>query len=172
MCGNLSNCVWELGLAAELENRREIDILFDKIMKHVLLRPTGQLTTGKRITFLGENITHKGDHMKLSLEDDYIDNILKESNMTTCNAAPAPGISHPKTTIEDETALDPEQHSADRRLVGKTQWLAYTRPDISYGAKAAQRLQRQLQTAPRESANTEHSTSLFRGGFPNGLYST
>ena len=39
-------------------------------------------------------------------------------------------------------------------------------------ARTAQRLQRQLQTAPRESANTEHSTSLFRGGFPNGLYST
>ena len=28
------------------------------------------------------------------------------------------------------------------------------------------REQRQLQTAPRESANTEHSTSGFRGGFP------
>ena len=55
--------------------------------------------------------------------------------MTTCNAAPAPGISHPKTTIEDETALDQEQHSAYRRLVGKIQWLAHTRPDISYGAK-------------------------------------
>ena len=39
-------------------------------------------------------------------------------------------------------------------------------------ARTAQRLQRQLQTAPRESANTEHSTFLFRGGFPNGLYST
>ena len=39
-------------------------------------------------------------------------------------------------------------------------------------ARTAQRLQRQLQTAPRESANTEHSTSLFRGGFPNGFYST
>ena len=115
--------------------QKEIDILFDKIMKHVLLRPTGQLATGKTITFLRRNITHKGDHMDISLEDDYIDNILKESNMTTCNSAPALGISHPKTTIEDETALDQEQHSAYRRLVRKIQWLAYTRPDISYGAK-------------------------------------
>ena len=73
--------------------QKELDILFDKIMKHVLLRATGKLTTGKTITFLGRNNTHKGDHMDISLEDDYIDNILKESNMTTCNAAPAPGIS-------------------------------------------------------------------------------
>ena len=39
-----------------------------------------------------------------------------------------------KGTAEDE-ALDQEQHKKHRRLVGKTQWLAYTRPDISYGAK-------------------------------------
>ena len=37
----------------------EINILFDKIMKQVLLRPTGELTTGNTITFLGRNITHK-----------------------------------------------------------------------------------------------------------------
>ena len=37
-------------------------------------------------------------------------------------------------------------------------------PQTARTARTAQRLQRQLQTAPRESANTEHSTSLFRGG--------
>ena len=38
-------------------------------------------------------------------------------------------------TAEDEAPLDQEQHKKYRRLVGKMQWLAYTRPDISYGAR-------------------------------------
>ena len=38
-----------------------------------------------------------------------------------------------KGTAEDRAPLDHEQHKQHRRLVGKTQWLAYTRPDISYG---------------------------------------
>ena len=40
-----------------------------------------------------------------------------------------------EATTEDEAPLDHEQHKQHRRLVGKIQWLAYTRPDISYGAK-------------------------------------
>ena len=36
---------------------------------------------------------------------------------------------------EDEAPPDHEQHKQHRRLVGKVQWLAYARPDISYGAK-------------------------------------
>ena len=81
--------------------------------------------------------------------------------MTTCNAAPAPGISHPKTTIEDETALDQEQHSAYRRLVGKIQWLAHPRPDISYGAKE---LARSLQ-APTQMDNKKlkHMIRYLKG---------
>ena len=140
--------------------QKEIDILFDKILKHVLPRPTGKLTTGKTITFLGRNIAHKGDHMDISLED-YIDNILEESNMTTCNAAPPPGISHPKTTIEDETALDQEQRKEYRSLVGKIQWLAQTRPDISYGAKE---LARSLQ-APTQIDNKKlkHMMRYLKG---------
>ena len=144
-----------------LGEQQEIDILFDKIMKHVLLRSTGKLTTGNTITFLGRNITHNGDHIDISLEDDYIDNILKESNMTTCNAALAPRISHPKAAIEDETVLDPEQHSAYRRLVGKIQWLAYTRPDISYGAKE---LARSLQApTQRDNKKLKHMIRYLKG---------
>ena len=55
--------------------------------------------------------------------------------MNTCNPAPSPGVPHTKGTAEDEAPLDQEQHKRHRRLVGKIQWLAYTRPDISYGAK-------------------------------------
>ena len=55
--------------------------------------------------------------------------------MTTCDPAPSPGVSHMKGAAEDEAPLGhKQQHKQDRRLVGKVQWLAYTRPDISYGA--------------------------------------
>ena len=81
--------------------------------------------------------------------------------MTTCNAAPASGISLRKTTIEDQTVLDPEQHSAYKRLVGKIQWLAYTRPDISYGAKE---LARSLQaTTQMDNKKLKHMIRYLKG---------
>ena len=55
--------------------------------------------------------------------------------MTTCNPAPSPGVSHMKGAAEDKAPLDHEQYKQHRRLGGKIPWLAYTRPDISYGAK-------------------------------------
>ena len=100
--------------------------------KEVLLRHTGDLTVGSTIHFLGRNISHKGDYIDISLNNTYVDIILEE---TTCNPAPSPGVQHMKGTAEDEAPLDQEQLKKYRRLVGKIQWLAYTRPDISYGAK-------------------------------------
>ena len=55
--------------------------------------------------------------------------------MTNCNAVTTPGIAHSTPTIEDEALLDHEQHKRYRRIVGKLQWLAYTRPDIAYSTK-------------------------------------
>ena len=66
--------------------------------------------------------------------------------MTNCNTVTTPGIAHYKPTIEDEALLDHEQHKRYRRIVGKLQWLAYTRPDIAYSTKE---LARDL-TAPTE----------------------
>ena len=112
-----------------------INTLFSRIQKEALLRHTGDLTVGSTTHFLGRNISHRGDHIDISLNNNYVDIILEESGMTTCNPAPSPGVSHMKGTAEDEAPLDHEQHKRYRRLVGKIQWLAYTRPDISYGAK-------------------------------------
>ena len=66
--------------------------------------------------------------------------------MNNCNSVNTPGIAHYKPTIEDEALLDHEQHKRYRRIVGKLQWLAYTRPDIAYSTKE---LARDL-TAPTE----------------------
>ena len=66
-----------------------------------------------------------------------------------------------KGTAEDKAPLDHEQHKRYRRLVGKVQWLAYTRPDISYGAKE---LARSLQ-APTQFDNKKlkHMIRYLKG---------
>ena len=98
-----------------------IDTLFSRMQKEALLRHASDLNVGTTLHFLGRNISH---------------NILEESGMTTCAPAPSPGVSHMRGAAEDEGPLDHEQqHKQHRRLVGKVPWLAYTRPDISYGAK-------------------------------------
>ena len=111
-----------------------IDTLLSRTQKEVLLRRTGDLTVGSTVHFLGRNISisHKGNCTDISLNDNYVDIILEEG-MTTCNPAPSPEVPHTKGT--DEAPLDQERHKQHRRLFGKTQWLAYTRPDFSYGAK-------------------------------------
>ena len=96
--------------------------------------------------FLEETSTTSANFCNLGLKDSYIDNMIEESGMTNCNTVTAPGIAHYKPTIEDEALLDHEQHRRYRRIVGKLQWLAHTRPDIAYSTKE---LARDL-TAPTE----------------------
>ena len=88
---------------------------------------------------------HRGSFGE-TLEDSYINSINEETGMNNCNTVTAPEIARRKPTIEDEALLDHEQHKRCRRVVGKPQWLAYTRPDIAY-AKTEQA--RDL-TAPTE----------------------
>ena len=85
--------------------------------------------------FLGEKITNKGDHVDISLDDEYVDNIFQEMKLSKCNPATTTGTTAGKANIEDEQSLDQQEHQQFRRLVGKLQWLAYTRPDISYATK-------------------------------------
>ena len=119
-----------------LGEQRIIDKIFSELQQHLLLRPTGVLTPGSTASCLGRKITHKGDSVDIALSDDYIHNILEESNMTNCNPAATPGATALKTTnIEDAAPLDQQQHAQYRRLVGKIQWLSYIRPDISFATK-------------------------------------
>ena len=110
--------------------------LFSDLQQHLLLRPTGVLTPGSTVSFLGRKVTHNGDSIDIALSEDYINNILEESNMVNCNPAATPGTTALKTiNIEDDAPLDQQQHARYRRLVGKIQWLSYTRPDISFAPK-------------------------------------
>ena len=113
----------------------EINNIFNKIQEKMLLRATGEASPGNTISFLGRKITNKGDHFDISLDDEYLDNIIQEMKLNKCNPATTTGSSAGKANIEDEQLLDQQEHQQFRRLVGKLQWLAYTRPDISYATK-------------------------------------
>ena len=110
-----------------------VDKLFTDIQQHLLLRPTGDLTVGNTINFLGRNITNNGDYYEVSLSDKYTTDLLQEAGLANSKAAPAPGTKVSNTDLEQP--LNTEEHKAYRRAVGKLQWMTYTRPDISYATK-------------------------------------
>ena len=126
----------------------KVKTIFEAIQKQVLLRPTGNLTIGETIQFLGRDITHNGDHYSVALSPQYITTLLKENNLDNGNPVTTPGTAGLKQTIKDEQQLNKEEHANYRRAVGKLQWLTYTRPDISYSTKE---LARDLQSPTQHS---------------------
>ena len=127
-----------------------VNKLFKSIQQHLLLRPTGELTVGNTISFLGRNICNKGDYYEISLADSYTTQILEEASMLNCNPAPAPGNNTLKATSEMEQELNKEEHAAYRRMVGKLQWMTYTRPDIGFATKELARALTQPTTADQQ----------------------
>ena len=113
----------------------EVDRIFKEIQDKMLLRPTGTCTPGKSVDFLGRRITNKGDNFEITLNDNYITDILKEANLLKATPAVTPGATTTTTTPEQEELLDKDEHAQYRRVVGKLQWLSYTRPDLSYAVK-------------------------------------
>ena len=85
-----------------------VNKLFKSIQQHLLLRPTGELTVGNTISFLGRNICNKGDYYEISLADSYTTELLEEANMLNCNPAPAPGTNTLKASSEMEQELSKE----------------------------------------------------------------
>ena len=67
-----------------------VNKLFTDIQQHLLLRPTGDLSVGNTVNFLGRNIANKGDYYEISLADNYTTELLNEVGMANSNPAPAP----------------------------------------------------------------------------------
>ena len=111
-----------------------IDTLFSR-MQEALLRHTSSRNVGTTIHCLGRSMSHKGNYIDISLNNNRVDIIREESGMTTCDPAPSPGVSHMRGAAEEPLDHEQQHKQQHRRLVGKVQWLAYTRPDIRYGAK-------------------------------------
>ena len=112
----------------------EVTRVFKAIQAQVLLRPTGELLIGHTISFLGRQLTNKGEYIEITLGDKYMNNLLEEQDMHNSRPVNTPGTAALKTTTDD-TALTPEEHKQYRRAVGKLQWMTYTRPDICYATK-------------------------------------
>ena len=64
-----------------LGQEQEANKIFEGIQQKVLLRPTGDLTCGKTISFLGRNLAHTRVTTLTSLSADYVNAILKERNL-------------------------------------------------------------------------------------------
>ena len=130
-----------------------VNKIFETIQQQLLLRPTGTLTPGNTVSFLGRNITNRGDHYEISLNEEYATDLLAEMNLSNSKpaAAVAPGTSALKTaTAEQDQQLSADEHAQYRRAVGKLQWMTYTRPDISYATKELARALQQPTTSDQQ----------------------
>ena len=134
-----------------LGEEQTINKLFTAIQQQLLLRPTGTLTPGNTVSFLGRNITNRGDHYEISLSDDYTTALLTETKLQDSKPAVTPGTTALKTATADyEQHLSAEEHAQFRRAVGKLQWMTYTRPDTSYATKELARSLQQPTTADQQ----------------------
>ena len=70
--------------------------------------------------------------------------------MLNCNPAPAPGNNTLKATSEMEQELNKEERTAYPGMVGKLQWMTYTRPDIGFATKELARALTQPTTADKQ----------------------
>ena len=134
--------------------------LFKSIQQHVLLRPTG---VGNTISFLGRKNCNKGDYYEISLAHSYTTELLEEAGMSNCNPATAPGNNTLTATSKMEQKLNKEEHAAYRRMLGKLQWMTYTRPDTGFATKELARAltqpttdQQELKHLPRCIKGTQH----------------
>ena len=134
-----------------LGDEATVNKIFKAIQQHLLLRPTGTLTVGNTVSFLGPNITNRGDYYELGLADSYNKTLLEEANMENCKPPTAPGTAALKTpTADHDQPLSKEEDKAFRCSVGKLQWMTCTRPDICYATKGLARALQQPTSADQQ----------------------
>lgn len=79
--------------------------------------------------FLGIDVAQKQNEILLS-QSTYIGAILQDENMTNCNSAPTPMVaSQCLATANSPSFDDPSRY---RSVLGKLQYLSFTRPDIAF----------------------------------------
>ena len=71
----------------------------------------------------------------MTSKGDYIEDLLKEANVTVSGRTWVPGVRNPPGLEDEAIGLSPEAHSSYRRLVGKLMWLGPIRPDLQFSIK-------------------------------------
>ena len=133
-----------------LGDEATVNKIFEAFQQHLLLRPTGTLTVGNTVSFLGCIITNRGDYYELGLAD------------SNCKPATAPGTAALKTpTADHDQPLSEDEHKAFRRAVGKLQWMTCTRPDICYATKELARALQQPTSSDQQ--KLKHLLRYIRG---------
>ena len=136
--------------------------IFEAIQQHLLLRPTGTLTVGNAASFLGRNITNRGDYYERGPADSYNNTLLKEVKMENCKPATAPGTAALKAPTGDhDQPLSEDEHKAFRRAVCKLPCMTYTRPDICYATKELARALQQPTSLDQQ--KLKHLLRYFKG---------
>ena len=112
---------------------------FTELRTHVLIRETGKLTADTTVKFLGRTLRHTGDAISMSLEPDYVEDVLRDYSMVNCKPVTAPGTSTAKVLPDGDDCLDSAGHRLYRKAVRKLLWLSTTRSDILYSVKELSR---------------------------------
>ena len=92
--------------------------LFEAAMKKVLLKKTGELTEGATVKFLGRRVTLRDGVVEIYMNEDYVEQILKEHGLEKANSVVSPGLQS-VTTPDAVSALEGDQIQLYRRGVGK-----------------------------------------------------
>lgn len=79
--------------------------------------------------FLGVQVIHNEDHIILS-QAKYIQDLLAETNMLDCNGVSTPMSTSVHLIIDNNAPI--HNVTEYRRILGKLQYLSFTRPDLSY----------------------------------------
>ncbi|KAG7572644.1 Reverse transcriptase RNA-dependent DNA polymerase [Arabidopsis suecica] len=105
-------------------NQDAITSIISALGKRFSLKDQGDINY-----FLGIEVTRtsKGIHL---MQRKYISDLLTKTNMLEAKPVSTPMQAYPKLTLNSGSALD--DASEFRMIVGSLQYLAFTRPDISY----------------------------------------
>lgn len=106
---------------------RHIDIV-QKVIKNLSVRFSLK-DLGELNYFLGVEVLHKPNGLILT-QTKYIKDLLKETHMEASNEVPTSMSTGQSLCItKDSPVVDQSEY---RRVIGKLQYLAFTRPDISF----------------------------------------
>ena len=114
---------------------KQTGAFFNELAKHVLIKRTGELTTGSTLKFLGRRFTHRGTDVLIRALPNYYEELLELFSMNNCKGGTTPGTSLLKCPLHGDEPLSWDDYALYRTAVGRLLWIALIRPDITFSVK-------------------------------------